>query len=194
MKPPRDRELARLNSRAASMLLAALDSSVKADLVLRRSTHSTSQILYRVLTLFQPGGENEKRLMLDQLQRPTKQVEPASAAKALRYWERWFRRASDVEVATPDPTVLARSLSTIMSGVLDSNPDATFRTALVKNELKLDTKPTTSTVMAFHKHLLAEAEALAAGEMPPVFKYWSLEEGLPHEGQVDRDGWDSTEA
>ena len=66
-------------------------------------------------------------------------------------------------VATPDPTVLARSLSTIMSGVLDSNPDATFRTALVKNELKLDTKPTTSTVMAFHKHLLAEAEALAAG-------------------------------
>ena len=57
-------------------------------------------------------------------------------------------------VATPDPTVLARSLSTIMSGVLDSNPDATFRTALVKNELKLDTKPTTSTVMAFHKHLL----------------------------------------
>ena len=97
MKAPRDRELeegkyARLNSRAASMLLAALDSSVKADLVLRRSTHSTSQILYRVLTLYQPGGENEKRLILDQLQRPTNQVEPASAAKALRDWG-WFRRA-----------------------------------------------------------------------------------------------------
>ena len=40
-------------------------------------------------------------------------------------------------VATPDPTVLARSLSTIVSGVLESNSDATFRTALVKNELKL---------------------------------------------------------
>ena len=68
MKAPRDRELeegkyARLNSRPASMLRAALDSSVRADLVLRRSTQSTSQILYRVLTLYQPGGENEKRLI-----------------------------------------------------------------------------------------------------------------------------------
>ena len=67
MRAPRDRTLeegkfARLNARAASMILSALDVSVKADLVMWKSMQGTSQILYRVLTLYQPGGEGEKRL------------------------------------------------------------------------------------------------------------------------------------
>ena len=168
MKQPYSKELeegrfARLNSRAASMLLAALDSTVRADLVMRRSTHSATGILYRVLTLYQPGGENEKRLVLDQLQAPSACTEPAKAAKSLRDWERWLRRAKDIGVTTPDATVLARALSNIMKGVLENHPDAAFRTSLVKNELKLDTKPTNASVVAFHRHLLAEAEALSTG-------------------------------
>ena len=101
MRAPREKELeegrfARLNS----MILPSLDESVKADLVTRKSTQSTSQILYRVLTLYQPGGEAEKRLVLDHLQAPAKQTEPDKAAKALRDWERWYRRASDVRVSS----------------------------------------------------------------------------------------------
>ena len=168
MKAPMDRKLeegkfARLNSRAASMILASLDPTVRADLVMRRSTQSTTQIIYRVLTLYQPGGETEKRLVLDQLQSPTPQTEPFKAAKSLRDWERWFRRAGDVGVSTPDPTVLLRALSVIMQGVLEANSEAAFRTSLVRTTLKLDTKPTHESVIAFHKHLLAEAEALASG-------------------------------
>ncbi|CAE7767290.1 RE2 [Symbiodinium sp. CCMP2592] len=168
MKAPVDKKLeegkfARLNSRAASMLLASLDASVRADLVMRRSTQSSTQILYRVLTLYQPGGETEKRLVLDQLQSPTAQTDPFKAAKSLRDWERWFRRAGDVGVSTPDPSVLLRALSVIMQGVLEGNPEAAFRTSLVRTTLKLDTKPTHESVIAFHKHLLAEAEALASG-------------------------------
>ena len=168
MKQPYSKELeegrfARLNSRAASMLLAALDSTVRADLVMRKSTQSATGILYRVLTLYQPGGENEKRLVLDQLQAPSACTDPTKAAKALRDWERWFRRAKDIGVTTPDATVLARALSNIMKAVLENHPDAAFRTSLVKNELKLDTKPTNASVVAFHRHLLAEAEALSTG-------------------------------
>ena len=51
-----------LGRREASMILSALDVSVKADLVMWKSMQGTSQILYRVLTLYQPGGEGEKRL------------------------------------------------------------------------------------------------------------------------------------
>ena len=168
MKQPYSKELeegrfARLNSRAASMLLAALDSTVRADLVMRRSMQSATGILYRVLTLYQPGGENEKRLVLDQLQAPSACMEPAKEAKSLRDWERWLRRAKDIGVTTPDATVLARALSNIMKGVLENHPDAAFGTSLVKNELKLDTKPTNASVVAFHRHLLAEAEALSTG-------------------------------
>ena len=50
-------------------------------------------------------------LVLDHLQAPAKQTEPDKAAKALRDWERWYRRASDVGVSSPDPTVLLRALS-----------------------------------------------------------------------------------
>ena len=168
MRPPRDKSLeegkyARLNSRAASMLLSALDESIRADLVSRRSTQSTSQIVYRILTLYQPGGEGEKKLILDKLQSPSKQDSPAKAAQMLREWERWHRRAADIGVAVPDATVLLRSLTTLMQGVLDDYPEAAFRTSLVRNCLKLDTRPTSENVAAFHRHLLAEAEALATG-------------------------------
>ena len=101
--------------------------------------------------------------MLDQLQTPTKHVEPDKAAKGLRDWERWHRRASDVGVSPPDPTVLLRALSSIMAGVLESYPEAAFRTSLIRNNLKLDTNPTEQAVLSFHRHLLAEAEALATG-------------------------------
>ena len=156
MRAPKEKELeegrfARLNARAASMILSALDESVKADLVMRKSTKSTSQILYRVLTLYQPGGEGEKRLVLDQLQTPTKHAEPDKAAKGLRDWERWHRRASDVGVSPPDPTVLLRALSSIMAGVLESYPEAAFRTSLIRNNLKLDTNPTEQAVLSFHR-------------------------------------------
>ena len=166
LRAPRSKDLeegryARLNARAASMILAALDPSVRGDLVSRKSTQSTSQILYRILTLYQPGGENEKRLVIDQLTNPTSQDQAGKAAESLRTWERWYRRAADVGVTIPDPTILARALMAIMKKVLDSNQEAAFRTSLLRNSLKLDTKPTEETILALHKHLLAEAEGLS---------------------------------
>ena len=92
-----------------------------------------------------------------------KHDDPAKAAQALREWERWHRRAADIGVAVPDATVLSRALTTLMQGVLDGYPEAAFRTSLVRNSLKLDTRPTSENVAVFHRHLLAEAEALATG-------------------------------
>ncbi|CAE7852708.1 unnamed protein product, partial [Symbiodinium microadriaticum] len=168
LRPPRRKELeegkyARLNSRASSMLVASLDPQVRADLVTRRCTSSASQILFRVLTLYQPGGEAEKRLVIEQLQNGTSQPDAPKAAEALRNWERWHRRAADVGVATPDPTILSRALTGIRKKVLDANPEAAFRTSLLRNSLKLDTRPTDETIHAYHKHLLAEAEVLTTG-------------------------------
>ena len=168
LRPPRRKELeegkyARLNSRASSMLVASLDPQVRADLVTRRCTSSASQILFRVLTLYQPGGEAEKRLVIEQLQNGAPQPDAPKAAEALRNWERWHRRAADVGVTTPDPTILGRALTGIMKKVLEANPEAAFRTSLLRNSLKLDTRPTDETIHAYHKHLLAEAEALTTG-------------------------------
>ena len=51
----------------------------------------------------------------------------------------------------------------MMSGVWENYAEAAFRTSPVRNHLKLDTNPTEQAVLSFHKHLLAEAEALATG-------------------------------
>ena len=158
LRGPRLKELeegkfSRVNARAASMVLQSLDPSVRSDLVSRRL----------ILTLYQPGGEGEKRLVLEQLQNPSRCTEAGKAAEALRQWERWHSRAKAAGVSVPDPTVLARALTTITQPILEKNAEAAFRTSLLRNTLQIDTFPTTDNVLALHRHLLAEAEGLAAG-------------------------------
>ena len=65
IQPPFSRELeegryARVNARAASMIMTALDSTVSGELVARRLTQSTPALLFRIMTLYQPGGEFER--------------------------------------------------------------------------------------------------------------------------------------
>ena len=55
-----DGKWSRVNSRAASMILTALDESIRSELVSRRMTGSVTAIVFRLLTLYQPGGEEEK--------------------------------------------------------------------------------------------------------------------------------------
>ena len=73
----------RVNSRAASMVLTALDESIRSELVSRRMTGSTTSIIFRLLTLYQPGGEEEKFRTLQQLQSPPQELEEPRAVEAL---------------------------------------------------------------------------------------------------------------
>ena len=60
----------RVNSRAASMIVMALSDQVKQEVVARRHANSTTRLLYRLLQLYQPGGECEKVKILNQLAKP----------------------------------------------------------------------------------------------------------------------------
>ena len=88
----------RVNSRAASMILTALDESIRSELVSRRMTGSVTSIVFRLLTLYQPGGEEEKYRTLQQLQNPPKEEEPFKAVEALRAWNRWLRRCRELNL------------------------------------------------------------------------------------------------
>ena len=109
--PPREEALesgkwSRVNSRAASMILMALPDAVKQEMVQRRSTGSVSSLLFRLLTLYQPGGQQEKVTLLQSLQQPKSEQNAVDAVKSLRAWARWLRRCKELEVAAPDPTLL----------------------------------------------------------------------------------------
>ena len=89
MKPPVSTELesgkwSRVNARAASMVVQALDPSVSSEMVTRQLTRSTPALLFRLLTLYQPGGESEKAWVLQNLQTPEAAQEPMKAVEALR--------------------------------------------------------------------------------------------------------------
>ena len=50
----------RVNMRACSMILAALDSGVKAEMVARQITQHATQIMFRLRTLYHPVGPPRK--------------------------------------------------------------------------------------------------------------------------------------
>ena len=151
-----DGRYARVNARAAGMLLAALAPEVRRDLVARQCTRSAVKIVYRLYVQYCPGGESEKLHLLKSLTETTKAADAEQAVRALRQWERWMQRAQGIAVTCPDPMILARGLSVIVAGVLQKNADAAFRTSLVKNTLMVDTSPTLATVMQYQQHLKAE--------------------------------------
>ena len=164
--PPREDALesgksSRVNSRAASMVLVAVPDSVKQELVQRRSTGSVTSLPFRLLTIYQPGGQQEKITLLQGLQQPKSEQTAADAVKSLRAWARWLRRCRELEVAAPDPSLLTRGLTLITRAVLEKEPEVSFRTSLIRSHLLVDTKPSYDTVEKYYHHLLAECEAIA---------------------------------
>ena len=151
----------RVNSRAASMILSALDESIRSELVSRRMTGSVVSIIFRLLTLYQPGGEEEKYRTLQQLQNPPKETEPGKAVESLRSWSRWLRRCRELNLQIPDPSLLVRGLNAIVKGVMEKSNEANFRTNLVRSTLMIDSNPTSESVEKYYKHLMGECESLA---------------------------------
>ena len=173
VSPPRVEELetgkwSRVNSRASSMLMLALADGVRSEMVARRLTGSATSILFRLMTLYQPGGEEEKVRILRNLQEPPQEGDPQKVLEALRSWERWLRRCKELGVTAPDPALLSRGLNSMSKRLMEKYPDASFRTSLVKSTLMVDTRPTLDSVDAYYRHLLAECETLAVAASSPT--------------------------
>ena len=152
---------ARVNLRVCSMLMAALPTLIRSDVIACKGNLSTPAILFRLHTTYQPGGGSEKAAILKNLREPVAASSPASAVKTLREWVRWYNRCLDCGMSPPDATVLCQSLSTITSLVLTSHEEVKFRTFMLRSMLKVDAQPTTSAVLEYHRHLLAEMETLS---------------------------------
>ena len=151
----------RVNARAAGMILGALPSEVKSEMVTKKVTGSSLSLVFKLLTTYRPGGEQEKTLLLEQLTAPEGAQTPEAAVQALRKWGRWFSRAKDLTVAVPDPVLMVKGLAQIVAPVLIKNQDDWLRTTMMRNRLQLDSNPTEGTTLDFHKHLQAEMELLS---------------------------------
>ena len=57
----------RVNARACSMLLEALDPAVKSDIIARKANQAAPKILFRLYTTYQPGGNGRAKPCVNQL-------------------------------------------------------------------------------------------------------------------------------
>ena len=150
----------RLERRASTMLLNALPSAQREDLVSSKKLKALD-ILCSLLVTYQPGGLAEKELILRSLEAPLEANTIPEAVTGLRRWARWRRRASDLGVTEPDPFLLLKGLNRIVRKPLEAHRDLMFRISLARSTLQVDATPTSSTITSFALHLQAELEQMA---------------------------------
>ena len=156
----------RVNARACSMLLDALDSAIKSDIIARKANQAAPKILFRLYTTYQPGGTGERNLVLTNLQHPSAVHDAVSGVNALRAWGRWYQRCIDFGMNLPDPMVLVGALTAMTKPVISKDVEVTWRTEMVKSALQLHARPSEEAVRSYHKHLMAEFETLAGAAKP----------------------------
>ena len=145
---------ARVDQRAVTLLLAAISSELKEDIVTQR-LFSTPAIVFRILTRYQPGGGGEKQQLLSYLVGPEGVTTFAEASKALRKWRRWLQRASELGLRMPDPSLLLKALERLTPTLGSS---AAFRAQTFRSQVLIEQAPTEEKVWQLSELLLAEAE------------------------------------
>ena len=130
----------RVESRAVSLLLAALPPSLKDDIIVNRWL-ATSSILFRVMCTFQPGGASERALLLSTLVQPEPYRSFKDALAGLRRWQQNLVRAQEIHASLPDPSLLLRGIDGATSGLLSSSPMVSFRVNAFRHKTALDYSP-----------------------------------------------------
>ena len=83
----------------------------------RKELHP-AQILMNVLVSCQPGGSGEKGALLQALQVVEHSVSAVQVVQSLRAWGSANRRAEDLRVVIPDPSILLGRLLKMVGGLL----------------------------------------------------------------------------
>ena len=148
----------RVESRAVTLLLAAIPSNIRDDVVTNRWL-TTTAILFRIFCLFQPGGSNERAHLLAQLVNPEVCKSFGECIKVLRRWNQSLQRASEIHATLPDPSLLLRGVDAATGGLLASNQMVGFRVNSFRHRLGIDYNPTVASVLQLVKLIQAEAEA-----------------------------------
>ena len=161
----------RLNARVASMLLGAMSVEMKGEMVAQRISQSTIHMIYRLHTLYQPGGSAERAEVLRRLQAPRDHLPHDTVEevlKAVRAWPRLLSRCQAVNMMPPDASVLAKGLMGLTDRYIQQSTDAAFRTSMLRTSLRLDGQPTLDNVRSYQRHLQAELETMISSKTAAV--------------------------
>ena len=154
-----DPSLQRTEQRGISLLIKEVPETIRETIVSERLMTSTG-IIFTLMKNFQPGGANERTMLLKTLTQPSWGASIKEATTTMRTWRRFHKRTSEIGAALPDATVLMKALEDPMQLVSRSDAQATFRLSQARAMLEVDSKPTMTAVWSFSECLLAELESL----------------------------------
>ncbi|CAE7879420.1 unnamed protein product, partial [Symbiodinium microadriaticum] len=132
---------ARLEKRVMTLLLAAMSSSIKAEITMLR-IHRVKDCLFKLYTIFAPGGASERASLIKQLEHIPAHTSVVETIAALRRWKKLMGRAAEMGVSLPDGSVLLMALEGATRQITEGNKDISFKLNMAKNELGLPHKPT----------------------------------------------------
>ncbi len=150
----------RLERRASNMLLRALPESQREDIIAGKDL-SVLAILTKLMVNYQPGGGQEKAAVLAALELPAEASGVGEAVAGLRKWLRWKKRALDMGLVLPDPSVLLRGLDRLVGKVIGSHPILQFRITLTRTTLMIDAVPTMQGIEPLAECIMAELDQVS---------------------------------
>ena len=152
-----DEKWSRLEKRVMTLLLAAMSSSIKAEITMLR-IHRVKDCLFKLYTIFAPGGASERASLIKQLEHIPPHTSVVETIAALRRWKKLMGRAAEMGVSLPDGSVLLMALEGATKQITEGNKDISFKLNMAKNELGLPHKPTLSSVLVYADHIAAELQ------------------------------------
>ena len=150
----------RVDKRAASMLVQAIPDNIRTEILANR-LQTTLSILARILTIYRPGSAVERQQVLKALETPGNATSPMELVEVLRRWARWLKRAQDLGLQVPDPSILLRGLDQASKAQLERHGEVAFRANMLRYSLELDSAPNLTSVIKLQSHLLGEFEQIA---------------------------------
>ena len=151
----------RVEHRGVTILLGVLPDQVRKDVIASRKV-SCLGILFRLYTIFQPGGSAERTALLKSITDLKVGHGVADVLSGIRQWRRWIQRAQELNLATPDPLVLVQVLNRVTEALgRQGGAQVSFRMAAARQDLAVDQCPTMESIMEYAEYVQAEAEDLA---------------------------------
>ena len=145
----------RVESRAVSLMLAAVPQAVRDEAVSNRWL-TTSSILFRIQCIYQPGGSSERAMLLSHLVSPEVVKSFGAGVSMLRRWQQNFHRVRELQASLPDPSLLLKWIDGATVQILAQNPLLGFRVNAFRNRVSLDYNPVVATVLQLVRLLQAE--------------------------------------
>ena len=107
------------------MLLHALPADIQEDLVSTQRM-STDQIMFKLYTIFQPGGQTSLLQLLVDWKSPSNNA--AEVAASIRKWKRWAVRAEELHLVLPDPLIMAGVVARMSDAFRTTSSRSAWRT------------------------------------------------------------------